>query len=220
MKTTKIIRSITVAGAVAAALSLSACDMNISFGTPEQEQTQGQEGSETSANPAEQQEAATPAQEAPEETESNTATGDSPDSSSSQGSSSGGGYGTSSSDSDSSATSDAASSSSGTSTSAGEGSSSSGGEHASADDPGFEIDEQGNGTIPAALLEKDIEKAYSKQGTTVDEVECLNDLMVISKRGSASCNVTAYGEKRYGTVRVTSVSGSYVGYKLDFPSFN
>ncbi|MCF2571681.1 hypothetical protein [Brevibacterium sp. UCMA 11754] len=198
MKTTKIIRSITVAGAVAAALSLSACDMNISFGPPEQEQTQAQEGDETSANPDEQQEAVTPVEEVPEESESNAVTGDSPDSSSSQGSSS----------------------SSGTSTSAGEGSSSSSGEQASADDPGFEIDEHGNGTIPASLLEKDIEKAYSEQGTTVDEVECLNDLMVISKQGSASCNVTAYGEKRYGTVKVTSVSGNYVGYKLDFPSFN
>ena len=201
MKTTKIIRTITVAGAVAAALSLSACGMNISFGTPEQEQTQGQEGDETSANPDEQQEAATPAEESPEESESNdAAAGGSPGSSSSQGSSSSDGYSTS--------------------TSAGEGSSSSSGEHASADDPGFDIDEHGNGTIPASLLEKDIEKAYSKQGTTVDEVECLNDLMVISKQGSASCNVTAYGEKRYGTVKVTSVSGNYVGYKLDFPSFN
>ncbi|GAA1926675.1 hypothetical protein GCM10009689_01740 [Brevibacterium antiquum] len=201
MKTTKIIRTITVAGAVAAALSLSACDMNISFGTPEQEQTQGQEPDETSANPDEQQEVATPAEEAPEESESNdAAAGDSPDSSSSQGSSSSDGYSTS--------------------TSAGEGSSSSSGEHASVDDPGFDIDEHGNGTIPASLLEKDIEKAYSKQGTTVDEVECLNDLMVISKQGSASCNVTAYGEKRYGTVKVTSVSGNYVGYTLDFPSFN
>lgn len=204
MKTTKIFRSITVAGAVAAALSLSACDMNISFGDPNQNQTETQEGQEVAASPDEQEAAETKAP----------VTEDSPDSSSSQGSSSSGGYGTTSSESDSS------SSASGTSTSAGEGSSSSSGEHASADDPGLEIDEHGNGTIPASLLEKDIKKAYSKQGTTIDEVECLNDLMIISKKGSASCNVTAYGEKRYGTVKVTSVSGNYVGYSLDFPSFN
>lgn len=203
MKTTKIIRSITVAGAVAAALSLSACDMNISFGDPNQEQTETQEGDEVAANPEEQDDAATPEEDAPDE---------SPDSSSSQGSSSSHGYGTSS--------SDASSSSEGTSTSTGEGSSSSSGEHAGTNDPGFEIDENGNGTIPATLLEKDIKKAYSKQGTTIDEVECLNDLMIISKKGSASCNVTAYAKKRYGTVKVTSVSGNYVGYSLDFPSFN
>lgn len=207
MKTTTIVRSITVAGALAAALSLSACDMNISFGDPKQDQTETQEADQVSANPDEQEGA-----------ETNTpVTEETPDSSSSQGSSSSGGYGTSSSDADSS---DADSSDADSPTSVGEGSSSSGGEHAGADDPGFDIDENGNGTIPASLLEKDIKKAYSKQGTTVDEVECLNDLMIISKKGSASCNVTAYGEKRYGTVKVTSVSGNYVGYSLDFPSFN
>lgn len=205
MKTTKIIRSLTVAGALAAALSLSACDMNISFGPQEQDQNEAQTQTESPAP----EEAAIPEDVQTGETETNDpATGDSPDSSASQGSSSSDGYGTSS------------SSSSGTSTSAGEGSSSSSGENAGASDPGFDIDENGNGTIPASLLEKDIEKAYSEQGTTVDEVECLNDLMVISKRGSASCNVTAYGEKRYGTVKVTSVSGSNVGYSLDFPGFN
>lgn len=210
MKTTKIIRSITIAGAFAAALSLSACDMSISFGPPDQEQTQ--ESEEVAANPEES--------ETDEPESDDAATEDSPDSSSSQSSSSSDDNATSSSDSDSTTGSDSSSSSSGTSTSAGGGSSSSGGEHAGADDPGFEIDENGNGTIPASLLEKDIKKAYAKQGTTVDEVECLNDLMIISQKGSASCNVTAYGEKRYGTVKVTSVSGNYVGYSLDFPSFD
>lgn len=204
MKTTKIIRSLTVAGALAAALSLSACDMNISFGPQDQDQNQTQPES------PELEEAANPEEVQTGETETNDpATGDAPDSSASQGSSSSDGYGTSSSSSDS-----------GTSTSAGEGSSSSSGENAGASDPGFDIDENGNGTIPASLLEKDIEKAYSEQGTTIDEVECLNDLMIISKRGSASCNVTAYGEKRYGTVKVTSVSGSNVGYSLDFPGIS
>lgn len=204
MKTTKIIRSLTIAGVFAAALSLSACDMNISFDPPDQDQNEAQ----TQAESPEPEGAANPEEVQTGEAETNDpATEDSPASSASQDSSSSGGY-------------DASSSSSGTSTSAGEGSSSSNGEHAGANDPGFDIDENGNGTIPASLLEKDIEKAYSKQGTTIDEVECLNDLMIISKKGSASCNVTAYGEKRYGTVKVTSVSGSYVGYSLDFPSFN
>ncbi|MDN5587861.1 MAG: hypothetical protein L0G69_15000 [Brevibacterium sp.] len=201
MKTTKILRSITVAGAFAAALSLSACDMNISFGPPDQDQTEAQEGEDGSADPDDSQTDQTRTEQAP-------------DSSSSQGSNDGtsSGYGTSSSSD--------ASSSSGTSTSAGQGSSSSSGENAGAGKPGFEIDEHGNGEIPAAMLEEDIRDAYSKQGTTVDEVECLNDLMIISEQGSASCNVTAYGEKRYGTVKVTSVTGANVRYKLDFPSFN
>lgn len=201
MKTTKILRSITVAGAFAAALSLSACDMNISFGPPDQDQTEAQEGEDGSADPDDSQ-------------TDQTRTDEAPDSSSSQGSNDGtsSGYGTSSSSD--------ASSSSGTSTSAGQGSSSSSGENAGAGKPGFEIDEHGNGEIPAAMLEEDIRDAYSKQGTTVDEVECLNDLMIISEQGSASCNVTAYGEKRYGTVKVTSVTGANVRYKLDFPSFN
>lgn len=192
MKTTKLIRSITVAGALAAALSLSACDMHVSFGDP---------------NQAQGEDAAQPAEEQPDEAETNEPIAeDSPDTSSSQGTSTSDGYGTSTSDA--------------SSTSVGEGSSSSNGENAGTRHPGFEIDEHGNGKIPASLLEDDIRDAYSKQGTTIDEVECLNDLTIISKHGSASCNVTAYGEKRYGTVKVTSVTGSNVRYSLDFPSFN
>lgn len=171
MKTTKFIRSIAVAGAFAAALSLSACDMQVSFGDPKLDPGETQEGEGVSATPDEAQTEDPVTEEAPD-------------------------------------------------TSSGEDSSSSRGENAGTSDPGFDIDENGNGTIPASLLEKDIERAYSKQGTTVDKVECRNDLMIISKRGSASCNVTAYGETRYGTVKVTSVSGSNVGYSLDFPSFS
>lgn len=209
MKTTKLIRSITVAGTFAAALSLSACDMHVTFGDPQQNQNESQSQNETPQPP---EEGANPEEAQQGEVETNEpAAGDSPGTSSSQGSSSSDGSGASSSSS---------SSSSGTSASAGEGSSSSSGEGSEADSPGFDIDENGNGTIPASLLEKDIKNAYAKQGTTVDEVECLNDLMIISKRGSASCNVTAYGKKRYGTVKVTSVSGANVGYSLDFPSFN
>ena len=52
MKTTALLKTITVAGAVAATLTLSACDMHISFGQegPGQEQSQG-EDAETSASP-------------------------------------------------------------------------------------------------------------------------------------------------------------------------
>ncbi|GAA1870656.1 hypothetical protein [Brevibacterium marinum] len=226
MKTTKLIRSIAVAGTAAAALSLSACDMHVSFGDPAQDQTEAQERDGSDASSDEDRAGETRS----DEVETNDAvTEDAPDTSSGQGTASNdgtsSGYGSSSSDSGTS-TSDAASASSdatsasGTSTSAGEGSSSSSGEDAGSGDPGFEIDEHGNGEIPAAMLEDDIRDAYSKQGTTVEEVECLNDLMIISKQGSASCNVTAYGEKRYGTVKVTSVTGSNVHYKLDFPSFS
>lgn len=178
MTTTKLIRSITVAAVLAATLSLSACDMNISFGTPNQDQTESPEPDEVAANPEEAQH--------PEESQTNApVTEESPAISSSAGDD----YGA-------------------------------GSEDAGGTDPGFDIDEDGNGVIPASILEDDIEVAYSKQGTTVDEVECLNDLRIVMKRGSASCNVTAYGEKRYGTVKVTSVTGSNVGYQLDFPSFD
>lgn len=188
VKTTKLIRTITVAGALAAALSLSACDMNISFGDPDQDQVESHEPDEVAANPEEAQH---PEEDQPTEAQTNDPiTEEDPATSSSQG------------------------------TSASNGSSSSTGENAGGSDPGFEIDEDGNGVIPSSMLEDDIRDAYSKQGTTVDEVECLNDLTIVMKRGSAACNVTAYGEKRYGTVKVTSVTGSNVGYKLDFPSFD
>ena len=83
---------------------------------------------------------------------------------------------------------------------------------------GVELDADGNGKIPADVLEGDIKNAYAKQGTTVDTVDCYSDLRIFSHSGSQNCTVTAAGKNHYGTVKITSASQSGIGYSLEFPN--
>ncbi|MGO3245252.1 MAG: hypothetical protein ACTIKI_03050, partial [Brevibacterium aurantiacum] len=83
---------------------------------------------------------------------------------------------------------------------------------------GVELDADGNGKIPADVLEADIKNAYAKQGTTVDTVDCYSDLRIFSHSGSQNCTVTAAGKNHYGTVKITSASQSGIGYSLEFPN--
>lgn len=196
MKTQTLLKTITVAGALAATLSLSACDMHISFG-PE-----GQ-GQEQQGQPAQSEDAQNPETDTTQAAEEPT----------------------SESHSSSTSTSDSAadgSTSNGTSSS---GSSSSGGSAAGEDyqgprigEEGVELDLDGNGRIPADVLEKDIKHAYAEQGTTVDTVDCYADLRITARRGSQNCTVTAAGKNHYGTVKITSASQSGIGYSLEFPN--
>ncbi|MGC3021006.1 MULTISPECIES: hypothetical protein [unclassified Brevibacterium] len=225
MKTQTLLKTITVAGALAATLSLSACDMHISFG-PE-----GQ-GQEQQGQPAQSEDAQNPetdttqAAEEPtsESHSSSTSTSDSAaDGSTSNGTSSSGSAanGTTS----SSGSTDSSSSSSASDSSTSSGSSSSGGSAAGEDyqgprigEEGVELDLDGNGRIPADALEKDIKHAYAEQGTTVDTVDCYADLRITARRGSQNCTVTAAGKNHYGTVKITSASQSGIGYSLEFPN--
>lgn len=196
MKTQTLLKTITVAGALAATLSLSACDMHISF------EPEGQ-GQEQQGQPAQSEDAQNPETDTTQAAEEPT----------------------SESHSSSTSTADSAadgSTSNGTSSS---GSSSSGGSAAGEDyqgprigEEGVELDLDGNGRIPADVLEKDIKHAYAEQGTTVDTVDCYADLRITARRGSQNCTVTAAGKNHYGTVKITSASQSGIGYSLEFPN--
>jgi DNA mismatch repair ATPase MutL len=215
MKKQTLLKTITVAGAVAATMSLSACDMHISFGqknpSQEQEQNQGQEQQD-------ENEGETVAQEETESTSSDSATssdstssdsstdGTSSDSTTSSGGSTDSDSSTSASDSDSSSSSSSSSSGS-----------DDGYQGPRIGEEGVELDEDGTGKIPADVLEEDIVHAYKKQGTTVDDVDCYSDLRIYGHRGSQSCTVTAMGKKHYGTVKVTSATQSGIYYSLEFP---
>lgn len=207
MKTNTLLKTITVAGAVAATLTLSACDMHISFGSEDTRQ------GETAANP---EEAGTEPTEETAAEEPAPASDSGQDSTTSSGGSTDSGSATSASDS--------GSSSSGSSSN---GSSSSGSRSTTENDgyegprigeDGVELDRDGNGKIPADVLEADIVDAYAKQGTTVDNVDCYSDLRIYSHRGSQSCTVKAAGQNHYGTVKITSASQSGIGYSLEFPN--
>lgn len=221
MKTPNLLKTITVAGALAATLTLSACDMHISFG---QDDTRQDEAStnpgEAESEPTEETvaEESAPGSDAGQDSTSasdsttaadSTSAGDSGTS----GTSTSGGTSTSpGTDTDSSASTSTADSDSGAS---GSGSSGEG-----TGSEGVDLDDQGNGTIPAADLEADIKNAYADKGVYVDLVECRYDLRIIAKRGSTNCEVTDSGKTHYGTVKVTSVTSAGVGYQLEFPNIS
>ncbi|AZT99920.1 hypothetical protein [Brevibacterium linens] len=227
MKAQTILKTITVAGALAATLTLSACDMNITFG-PEgqgQEQGQGQDGQQ-SQEQDENTETTAEEPAADSESTSDSAGSDStgPDST---GTTDNGTTDTGTTDSGGSTDSSSASSASDSSTSNGSSSNGSSSSSGTTDngyqgprigEDGVELDADGNGKIPADVLEADIKNAYAKQGTTVDTVDCYSDLRIFSHSGSQNCTVTAAGKNHYGTVKITSASQSGIGYSLEFPN--
>lgn len=216
MKAQTLLKTITVAGALAATLTLSACDMNITFGPEGQGQEQGQEQDGQQAQQTEDTE--TTAEEPASDSGS---TSDSAGSGSS-GTSDSGTTDNGTTGSGGSTDSSSASSASGFSTSSGSSSSSgttdNGYQGPRIGEDGVELDADGNGKIPADVLEADIKNAYAKQGTTVDTVDCYSDLRIFSHSGSQNCTVTAAGKNHYGTVKITSASQSGIGYSLKFPN--
>ena len=234
MKAQTLLKTITVAGALAATLTLSACDMNITFGPEGQGQEQGQEQDGQQAQQTEDTEttAEEPASDSGSTSDSGSAgsgsTGTTDNGTTDNGTTGSGGStdsSSASSASDSSASNGSAStgsSSSSDSTSSGSSSSSgttdNGYQGPRIGEDGVELDADGNGKIPADVLEADIKNAYAKQGTTVDTVDCYSDLRIFSPSGSQNCTVTAAGKNHYGTVKITSASQSGIGYSLEFPN--
>ncbi|WP_350270668.1 hypothetical protein AAFP32_03535 [Brevibacterium sp. CBA3109] len=232
MKAQTLLKTITVAGALAATLTLSACDMNITFGPEGQGQEQGQEQDGQQAQQTEDTEttAEEPASDSGSTSDSagsgssgtsdsgttdNGTTGsggstDSSSASSASGSSTSNGSSSTGSSSSSDSTSSGSSSSSGTTDNGYQG--------PRIGEDGVELDADGNGKIPADVLEADIKNAYAKQGTTVDTVDCYSDLRIFSHSGSQNCTVTTAGKNHYGTVKITSASQSGIGYSLEFPN--
>lgn len=230
MKAQTLLKTITVAGALAATLTLSACGMNITFGPEGQGQEQGQEQDGQQAQQTEDTEttAEEPASDSGSTSDSGSAgsgsTGTTDNGTTDNGTTGSGGS-TDSSSASSASDSSASNGSASTGSSSSNGSSSSSGTTGDSGyqgprigEDGVELDADGNGKIPADVLEADIKNAYAKQGTTVDTVDCYSDLRIFSHSGSQNCTVTAAGKNHYGTVKITSASQSGIGYSLEFPN--
>ncbi|HHX46687.1 MAG TPA: hypothetical protein GX718_04860 [Brevibacterium sp.] len=222
MKAQTLLKTITVAGAVAATLTLSACDMNITFGPEGQGQEQGQDGQQEQQTEDTETTAEEPASDSGSTSDSGSA-GSGSSGTSDSGTTDSGTTGSGGSTDSSSASSASDSSASNGSASTGSSSSSgttgdSGYQGPRIGEDGVELDADGNGKIPADVLEADIKNAYAKQGTTVDTVDCYSDLRIFSHSGSQNCTVTAAGKNHYGTVKITSASQSGIGYSLEFPN--
>ncbi len=193
MRTTTFMRTAVAVGGFAALLSLSACDgITINFGEGE---GAGQEP--TTSEPAADPDAGTAETEA---AGGDTGGGDTSGTDTTGGDAAGG-----------DTTGGDTTGSEGTDTSGGDS-----GDDTSEQSAGFTLDEKGNGKIPVAMLEDDIAQAYKDQGTTIDSVDCFNDMHVYDKSGSQTCDVVVAGKEYYGVVKVTDVVGQSVYYELEF----
>ncbi|MGO0604197.1 hypothetical protein [Brevibacterium linens] len=225
MKAQTLLKTITVAGALAATLTLSACDMNITFGPEGQGQEQGQDGQQAQQTEDTETTAEEPASDSGSTSDSaGSGSSGTSDNGTTNNGTTGNGGSTDSSSASSASGSSASNGSSSTGSSSSNGSSSSSGttdngyQGPRIGEDGVELDADGNGRIPAEVLEADIKNAYAKQGTTVDTVDCYSDLRIFSHSGSQNCTVTAAGKNHYGTVKITSASQSGIGYSLEFPN--
>lgn len=227
MKAQTLLKTITVAGALAATLTLSACDMNITFGPEGQGQEQGQEQDGQQGQEQGENTERTAEEPAADSESTSDSTGSDSTGSDSTGTTDSGTTGNGTTGSGGSTDSSSASSASDSSTSNGSSSNGSSSSSGTTDngyqgprigEDGVELDADGNGKIPADVLEADIKNAYAKQGTTVDNVDCYSDLRIFSRSGSQNCTVTAAGKNHYGTVKITSASQSGIGYSLEFPN--
>lgn len=221
MKAQTLLKTITVAGALAATLTLSACDMNITFGPEGQGQEQGQEQDGQQAQQTEDTEttAEEPASDSGSTSDSaGSGSSGTSDSGTTDNGTTGSGGSTDSSSASSASGSSTSNGSSSTGSSSSSGTTDNGYQGPRIGEDGVELDADGNGKIPADVLEADIKNAYAKQGTTVDTVDCYSDLRIFSHSGSQNCTVTAAGKNHYGTVKITSASQSGIGYSLEFPN--
>lgn len=188
MRITTLMRTALTVGGVAAVLSLSACDgVTINFGNDDEPPATTEPAADTDGSGTTDTDG------------TNGDTGDGDDTSGTGGGTDDGGDTGTGGDTDSGTGSDAS------------------GEDASEQNADFTLDEEGNGTIPVAVLEEDIKQAFEDQGTRIDSVDCFSDLSVYAKSGSQTCDVAVTGDRTYyGVVKVTDVVGQNVHYKLEF----
>lgn len=90
-----------------------------------------------------------------------------------------------------------------------------------AGDDSIEVDEDGNGVVPAAALEADIEDLFvNKYGIDVTDVECRDDLKVIAEHGSQNCDIHTEKRTYFGTIGIRGFEGDMVKYELYFPGLD
>lgn len=90
-----------------------------------------------------------------------------------------------------------------------------------ASDDGIKVDEDGDGKIPMASLEADIDDLFkNKFKMKVKKVECRDDMKVTGWWGLTSCQVTDDEMTYFGSVTLVDHKDNMIKYELKFPGID
>ena len=90
-----------------------------------------------------------------------------------------------------------------------------------ASDEAMDIDEDGNGTIPAASLEADLVDLFAnKFDMSVKEAKCAEDMSVTDWYGFETCDVVDEEMTYFGTVELIDHKDGMVRYEVMFPGID
>lgn len=90
-----------------------------------------------------------------------------------------------------------------------------------ASDDGIKVNKEGDGKIPAASLEADIDDLFTnKFDMKVTKVECRDDMKVIDWWGLTSCEVHTKKKTYFGTVKLVDRKDNMIKYEVKFPGLD
>ena len=97
-----------------------------------------------------------------------------------------------------------------------------------ASDDAMDVDDEGNGIVPARSIEADLIDLFeNKLEMKVEKAECANDMELSEWYGFETCDVTVEDDERttgektyYGTVKIVDHKDSMIKYELMFPGID
>lgn len=90
-----------------------------------------------------------------------------------------------------------------------------------ASDDGIKVNKEGDGTVPKASLQADIDDLFkNKFKMDVDAVECRDDMKVIDWWGLTSCEVQTKKKTYFGTVKLVDHKDNMIKYEVKFPGLD
>lgn len=90
-----------------------------------------------------------------------------------------------------------------------------------ASDDGIKVDKKGDGKIPTASLEADIDDLFSnKFDMKVTKVECRDDMKVMGWWGLTSCEVQTKKKTYFGSVKLVDHKDNMIKYEVKFPGLD
>lgn len=90
-----------------------------------------------------------------------------------------------------------------------------------ASDDGIKVNNKGDGKIPTASLEADIDDLFTnKFDMKVTKVECRDDMKVMGWWGLTSCEVHTKKKTYFGSVKLVDHKDNMIKYEVKFPGLD